>query len=447
MNKIVVLGGGESGVGSAVLAKVKGFDVFLSDMGKINDRYRNMLVEWDIAFEDGKHSESEICTADLIIKSPGIPDKAPLIKKLTAMGIPIISEIEFAGRYSNAKTICITGSNGKTTTTTLIYKIMRDAGMNVGLAGNIGHSYAFQVATCNFDWYVIELSSFQLDGMFDFRADIGVLMNITPDHLDRYNYILQNYANSKFRIIRNQGADDTFIYCGDDPITMQNIVNHALPMESLAFTAKGYDTAVAEFVYNKITVRRADAEVHIDMNRTKISGIHNAYNIMAAALSTLKAGVSAANIEQSIYDFGGVEHRLEVVGEVNGILYINDSKATNVDSSWYALESMKRPVIWIAGGTDKGNDYEPLKDFATKKVKALICMGLNNEKLKESFIGVIPRVYDTDSLEMTMKAISEVAVSGDVVLLSPACASFDLFKNYEDRGDKFKTEVLKIQQK
>lgn len=447
MNKIVVLGGGESGVGSAVLAKVKGFDVFLSDMGKINDRYRNMLVEWDIAFEDGKHSESEICTADLIIKSPGIPDKAPLIKKLTAMGIPIISEIEFAGRYSNAKTICITGSNGKTTTTTLIYKIMRDAGMNVGLAGNIGHSYAFQVATCNFDWYVIELSSFQLDGMFDFRADIGVLMNITPDHLDRYNYILQNYANSKFRIIRNQGADDTFIYCGDDPITMQNIVNHALPMESLAFTAKGYDTAVAEFVYNKITVRRADAEVHIDMNRTKISGIHNAYNIMAAALSTLKAGVSAANIEQSIYDFGGVEHRLEVVGEVNGILYINDSKATNVDSSWYALESMKRPVIWIAGGTDKGNDYEPLKDFAAKKVKALICMGLNNEKLKESFIGVIPRVYDTDSLEMTMKAISEVAVSGDVVLLSPACASFDLFKNYEDRGDKFKTEVLKIQQK
>lgn len=447
MNKIVVLGGGESGVGSAVLAKVKGFDVFLSDMGKINDRYRNMLVEWDISFEDGKHSESEICTADLIIKSPGIPDKAPLIKKLTAMGIPIISEIEFAGRYSNAKTICITGSNGKTTTTTLIYKIMRDAGMNVGLAGNIGHSYAFQVATCNFDWYVIELSSFQLDGMFDFRADIGVLMNITPDHLDRYNYILQNYANSKFRIIRNQGADDTFIYCGDDPITMQNIVNHALPMESLAFTAKGYDTAVAEFVYNKITVRRADAEVHIDMNRTKISGIHNAYNIMAAALSTLKAGVSAANIEQSIYDFGGVEHRLEVVGEVNGILYINDSKATNVDSSWYALESMKRPVIWIAGGTDKGNDYEPLKDFAAKKVKALICMGLNNEKLKESFIGVIPRVYDTDSLEMTMKAISEVAVSGDVVLLSPACASFDLFKNYEDRGDKFKTEVLKIQQK
>lgn len=447
MNKIVVLGGGESGVGSAVLAKVKGFDVFLSDMGKINDRYRNMLVEWDISFEDGKHSESEICTADLIIKSPGIPDKAPLIKKLTAMGIPIISEIEFAGRYSNAKTICITGSNGKTTTTTLIYKIMRDAGMNVGLAGNIGHSYAFQVATCNFDWYVIELSSFQLDGMFDFRADIGVLMNITPDHLDRYNYILQNYANSKFRIIRNQGADDTFIYCGDDPITMQNIVNHALPMESLAFTAKGYDTAVAEFVGNKITVRRADAEVHIDMNRTKISGIHNAYNIMAAALSTLKAGVSAANIEQSIYDFGGVEHRLEVVGEVNGILYINDSKATNVDSSWYALESMKRPVIWIAGGTDKGNDYEPLKDFAAKKVKALICMGLNNEKLKESFIGVIPRVYDTDSLEMTMKAISEVAVSGDVVLLSPACASFDLFKNYEDRGDKFKTEVLKIQQK
>lgn len=444
MNRIVVLGGGESGVGSAVLAKVKGFDVFLSDMGKISDKYRNMLVEWEIAFEEGQHSESEICNADLIIKSPGIPDKAPLIKKLVEIGTPIISEIEFAGRYSDAKTICITGSNGKTTTTTLIYKIMRDAGMNVGLAGNIGHSYAFQVATCKFDWYVIELSSFQLDGMFDFRADIGVLMNITPDHLDRYNYILQNYVNSKFRIIRNQSVGDTFIYCGDDPITMQNIINHTLPMESLAFTAKNFNHAAASFNDGEIAVIRNGIEVNIDMNRTKISGIHNAYNIMAAALSTLKVGISAADIKRSIYDFGGVEHRLEVVGEINGILYINDSKATNVDSSWYALESMKRPVIWIAGGTDKGNDYEPLKDFAAKKVKTLICMGLNNEKLKDSFRGIIPRIYDTDSLEKTMKAISEVAVSGDVVLLSPACASFDLFKNYEDRGDKFKNEVLKL---
>ena len=441
--KIAVLGGGISGYGSAILAKKKGFDVFLTDMGKIADRFKSRLDEWGVEYEEGGHTEA-VNGADLVIKSPGIPDKVAVVEEFRSKNVPVISEIEFAGGYCTARTICITGSNGKTTTTTLTHKILADAGFDVGLAGNIGESFAYQVAVASHEWYVIELSSFQLDGCTDFRADIGVLMNITPDHLDRYNFRLQNYVDSKFRILRNQSATDAFIYCSDDPLTCSNIEKYDITQQRLPFTAKGEQGAVAELKDGAITLNWKGQAIELPMSELKLGGIHNAYDIMAAMLAALEAGVEPESIVRSVKDFGGVEHRLEVVCEKDGILYINDSKATNVDSVWYALESMNRPVVWIAGGTDKGNDYEPLKEFARQKVKALICMGLNNEKLKESFFGLVSRVYDTNSLEQTMKAVREIAAPGDVVLLSPACASFDLFSNYEDRGRKFKEAVKSI---
>lgn len=433
MSRIVVLGGAESGYGSAILAKVKGFDVFLSDSSKLSDKYRTELEKWEIAFEEGGHTEELILSADEVIKSPGIPDKAPIIKKLREKGINVISEIEFAGRYCKGKTICITGSNGKTTTTTLLHKILCDAEYDVVLGGNIGESFAYSVATADHDWYVLELSSFQLDGMTDFRADIAILMNITPDHLDRYDYVMQNYIDSKFRVIQNQGVSDAFIYCADDHIISENLPKYDLQMKQLPFSKN--NCAGGEITLGGI------GGVSIPMESMQIRGIHNCYNVMAASLAALEAGVDAKTIQSSVESFAGVEHRLERAGMIDGVEYINDSKATNVDSVWYALESMTRPVVWIAGGTDKGNDYEPLRSFAADKVKALICLGVENEKLITFFKGVVPEVVDTHSLDEAMRAAKGVAEQGDVVLLSPACASFDLFRNYEDRGEQFKKWV------
>ncbi len=446
MKRIVVLGGGISGYGSAILAKKQGFDVFLSDAGRIADRFKSKLNEWRVPYEEGGHSMERILAATEVVKSPGIPEKAEVVKALREKNIPIISEMEFASRYmGKARTICITGSNGKTTTTSLIYKIMRDAGMNVALGGNIGESFAYSVATGNYDWYVLELSSFQLDGMYRFRADVSVLMNITPDHLDRYDYCFQNYVDSKMRITRNQNSRNHFVYCADDQTVWHEVEHLDSNVRQLPFMAK---TSVASGAGDAFlssdgifTASVGRETVEIDPAKMQIKGLHNSYNAMAAALATLAAGVEAESIRRSIYEFSPVEHRLEPVREVEGVLYINDSKATNVDSVWYALESMNRPVVWIAGGTDKGNDYSPLKEFARTKVKALICMGLDNEKLVREFTGVVPKVISTSSLDEAMRAAVAAAEKGDVVLLSPACASFDLFKNYENRGELFKEWV------
>ena len=446
MKRIVVLGGGISGYGSAILAKKEGFDVFLSDAGRIADRFKRKLEEWNVPYEEGGHSVERILAATEVIKSPGIPEKAPIVKALRERNIPIISEMEFACRYmGKSRTICITGSNGKTTTTSLIYKIMCDAGVNVALGGNIGESFAYSVATGEYDWYVLELSSFQLDGMFRFRADVSVLMNITPDHLDRYDYCFQNYVDSKMRITRNQNSRNHFIYCADDETVWREVERLDSNVRQLPFMAKASVASGAGDAFlssdGVFTATVGDRSVEIDTAKMQIKGLHNGYNAMAAALATLAAGVDAESIKRSIYDFSPVEHRLEPVREVEGVLYINDSKATNVDSVWYALESMTRPVVWIAGGTDKGNDYTPLKEFARAKVKALVCMGLDNEKLVREFTDVVPQVVSTASLDEAMRAAVAAAEKGDVVLLSPACASFDLFKNYENRGELFKEWV------
>ncbi len=445
--KIVVLGGGISGYGSAILAKKKGFDTFLTDMGKIAPKFKERLDEWGVEYEEGQHTEERILDANEVIKSPGIPDTAPIVVKLREKGIPVISEIEFAGRYKGvAKTICITGSNGKTTTTSLIYKIMKDAGRKVSLGGNIGESFAYSVATDRYFWHVLELSSFQLDGCFKFKADIGVLTNITPDHLDRYDYKLENYARSKMRITQNQAATDAFIYSADDVETQRMLDNmdstlraRQLPFAINTAIASGDGDAVLEG--HSFTATVGKKSVTIDTRKMQIEGMHNVYNAMAAALATLAAGIEPRHIKRSIYDFSPVEHRLEPAGKRDDIEWVNDSKATNVDSVWYALESMKRPTVWIAGGTDKGNDYTPLKEFARRKVKALVCMGVDNSKLLREFDGIVPKLYDCKSLDEAMRAARNEACSGDTVLLSPACASFDLFHNYEERGRLFKEWV------
>ena len=445
MKQIVVLGGGISGYGSAILAKKKGFGVFLSDAGRIADRYKAKLDEWEVPYEEGGHSEERILAASEVVKSPGIPDTAPIVCKIREAGIPVISEMEFAGRYmGRARCICITGSNGKTTTTSLIYKIMRDAGMNVALGGNIGESFAYSVATGSYDWYVLELSSFQLDGMYKFRAHIGVLMNITPDHLDRYDHCFQNYVDSKMRITQNMTSRDWFVYSGDDEVIREQLPKYDFRMRQLPFMAHSAVASGAGDAFlcdGKFTAVAGKVSVEIDTAKLQIKGLHNAYNAMAAALATLAAGVAPAKIRKSLYDFAPVEHRLEPVAEKGGVLWINDSKATNVDSVYYALESMTRPVVWIAGGTDKGNDYGPLKAFARAKVHTLVCMGLDNDKLVKEFTGVVPEVISTDSLEAAMTAAKAAARPGDAVLLSPACASFDLFRNYENRGELFKNWV------
>ena len=447
MKKIVVLGAGESGTGAAILAKTKGMEVFVSDMGEIAPMYQALVDQHHIAWESGKHTPELILNADEVIKSPGIPDTAPIVMKIRERGIPVISEIEFAGRYKGvAKTICITGSNGKTTTTSLIYKIMKDAGRKVSLGGNIGESFAYSVATDKYFWHVLELSSFQLDGCYKFKADIGILTNITPDHLDRYDYKLENYARSKMRITQNQTASDCFIYSADDEQTniMLSEMDDSLRGRQLPFAintaiASGDGDAILEGHFFTATVGKKS--VTIDSRKMQIEGMHNIYNAMAAALATLAAGIDPKQIKRSIYDFSPVEHRLEPSGTKNDIQWVNDSKATNVDSVWYALESMKRPTVWIAGGTDKGNDYTPLKEFARRKVKALVCMGLDNAKLVKEFTGIIPEIRNCNSFEDAMRAAKELATEGDTVLLSPACASFDLFRNYEERGRMFKEWV------
>ena len=445
--KIVVLGGGISGYGSAILAKKKGFDTFLTDMGKIAPKFKERLDEWGVEYEEGQHTEERILDANEVIKSPGIPDTAPIVVKIRERGIPIISEIEFAGRYKGvAKTICITGSNGKTTTTSLIFKIMSDAGRKVSLGGNIGESFAYSVATDKYFWHVLELSSFQLDGCFKFKADIGVLTNITPDHLDRYDYKLENYARSKMRITQNQGASDFFIYSADDNETNNMLAEmddtlraRQLPFAINTAIASGDGDAILEG--HTFTATVGKKSVTIDTRKMQIEGMHNIYNAMSAALATLAAGIEPKQIKRSIYDFSPVEHRLEPAGTANDIQWVNDSKATNVDSVWYALESMKRPTVWIAGGTDKGNDYTPIKEFARRKVKALICMGVDNAKLVRDFQGIVPVIRDCHTFEEAMAAARDEAKEGDTVLLSPACASFDLFRNYEERGRMFKEWV------
>ena len=444
MSRVVVLGGGESGVGSAVLAKVKGFDVFLSDMGKLSEKYVAMLEEWNIPYEQGRHSEELILNADEVIKSPGIPETAPMVQKIMEKGIGVISEIEFAGRYDSAKKVCITGSNGKTTTTSLIYHLLQQAGLNVGLGGNIGKSYAYQVATEQHDIYVLELSSFQLDNVYEFKADIAIITNITPDHLDRYNYNMENYVKSKFRITRNMSSEDCFIFCSDDEITVNHLNQIVVKAQKLPFTQKG-EVAQGGFVKeDKMIVRYNEQECDMYLQELALGGKHNIYNSMAAAIAAKAMDIDNAVIRNGLATFQAVEHRLEKVLSIRDVLYINDSKATNVDAAWYALECQTRPVIWIVGGTDKGNDYSSLMELAREKVKAIICMGVDNAKIHAAFEGVVPHMCDVTSAQDAVKMADSLASAGDVVLLSPCCASFDLFKNYEDRGRQFKEAVRNL---
>lgn len=447
MGRIVILGGGESGIGSAVLAKVKGFEVFLSDKGEIADKYASELRKWEIPFESGRHTEENVLNADEIIKSPGIPLDAPMVVKAREKGIPIISEIEFAGRYDSARKICITGSNGKTTTTSLIYYLLKQAGVNVGLGGNIGKSYAYQVATEHFDCYVLELSSFQLDNMYDFKADIAIITNITPDHLDRYEHSMENYAKAKFRITRNMDSDDCFIFCDDDEITIEQLNKIVIKAKMLPFSQKKEEREGAWLDGNTIRVRmdeREDCDLLIE--DLALSGKHNIYNSMAAAIAGKVMNIKNESIRESLAGFEAVEHRLEKVRTKNGVLYINDSKATNVDAAWYALECQDRPVVWIVGGKDKGNDYGPLRQLVEEKVKAIVCMGVDNAKIHEAFEQLVGsrNITDTLSAEEAVRACAAFANEGDVVLLSPCCASFDLFKNYEERGRLFKEAVMKL---
>ena len=444
MNKIVVLGGGESGVGAAILAQMKGFDVFLSDAGMLKDPFRQMLRQHHIAFEEGKHTEALILDADEVVKSPGIPDKVAIVQKLSAKGVPVISEIEFAGRYCNAKKICVTGSNGKTTTTSIIYFLLQKAGLNVGLAGNIGRSYAYQVATGQHDYYVIELSSFQLDGMYDFKADIAVLLNITPDHLDRYDYNMENYVRAKFRITQNMSKEDFFIFCSDDEVTMSHLNQIVLKAQLLPLSQTEKVNQGAFAIDEYLHAQYQEDEFSMLIEELALQGKHNIYNSMAAAVAGQVLNVRNDVIRESLTTFKGVEHRLEPVLKVRDVLYINDSKATNVNSAWYALESMKTKVVWIAGGTDKGNDYTDLYELAQQKVKAIICLGVDNGKLHKNFAGKVPVIYDVHSMHDAVKKAYKLAEPGETVLLSPACASFDLFKNFEDRGRQFKEAVRNL---
>ncbi len=444
MSRLVVLGGGESGVGTAVLAKVKGFDVFLSDMGNIADNYVETLKKWDIPFEMGGHTEELILNADEVVKSPGIPSTAPMVKKISDQGIGIISEIEFAGRYDSARKVCITGSNGKTTTTSLIYHLLQQAGLNVGLGGNIGKSYAYQVATEQHDIYVLELSSFQLDNVYDFKADIAIITNITPDHLDRYGYDMENYVKAKFRITRNMSSDDCFIFCSDDEITVNHLNQIVVKAQKLPFTQKNEVSQGAFVKDDMMIVRYKEDECDMYLQELALGGKHNIYNSMAAALAAKAMNIDNSAIREGLATFQAVEHRLENVLSIGDVLYINDSKATNVDAAWYALECQTRPVVWIVGGTDKGNDYSSLVPLAKEKVKAIVCMGVDNRKIHDAFCDVVPVMKDVTSAQEAVKVASGLSKAGDVVLLSPCCASFDLFKNYEDRGRQFKEAVRNL---
>ena len=443
MKRIVVLGAAESGAGAAVLAKKEGFDVFVSDMSAIKDKYKKMLDDHGILWEESHHTEEKILNADEIIKSPGIPDEAPIIQKAIAKGIHIISEIEFAGRYTQSKMICITGSNGKTTTTSLIYHIFKSAGYDAGLAGNIGRSLALQVAEDPHEYYIIELSSFQLDNMYDFRANIAVLLNITPDHLDRYGNCMQNYVDAKMRIIQNQTAEDSFIYWNDDPIIKRELEKYDIKAIQYPFSElkeKGSIGYIEEGMYHI----EQPTPFNMEQEALSLTGKHNIYNSLAAGLAANIAGVRKEYIRKSLSDFPGVEHRLERVATVRGVRYVNDSKATNVDACWYALESMDSPTILIIGGKDKGNDYNEIKSLVQKKCRALVYLGADNTKLHNFFDGLGIPVRDTHSMADCVAACYELAQPGDTVLLSPCCASFDLFKNMEDRGDQFKNLVRNL---
>ena len=443
MKRIVVLGAAESGAGAAVLAKKKEFDVFVSDMSAIKDKYKEQLDQHGIEWEEGQHTEARILAADEVIKSPGIPDTAPIIQKLKAQGTPIISEIEFAGRYTHAKMICITGSNGKTTTTSLIYHILKGAGYNVGLAGNIGRSLALQVAEENFDYYVIELSSFQLDNMYDFRADIAVLMNITPDHLDRYDFKMQNYVDAKMRITRNQRPEDAFIFWNDDPIVRHELEKYDLKARLYPFS-EFHETDAIAYIEDQEYVIERPTPFNMEQEELALTGKHNLYNSLAAGITADIAGVSNEEIRRGLMSFTGVEHRLEKAGRVRGVDFVNDSKATNVDACWYALESMKQPTILILGGVDKGNDYSQLYELVEKKCKGLVFLGVDNQKLHDAFDRFGLPTVDVRSMPDCIAACMSMAQPGDCVLLSPCCASFDLFKNMEDRGEQFKECVKKL---
>lgn len=443
--RIAILGGGESGVGAAMLAQKEGFDVFLSDFGVIPSQYKEKLQELNIAFEENKHTEDEILKAVEVIKSPGIPDTAGIILAIKARQIPVVSEIEFAKRYTNAKTICITGSNGKTTTTMLTYHILKKAGLNVGLAGNIGHSFAAQVATESFDWYVLELSSFMLDDMYSFKADIAVLLNITPDHLDRYDYKMGNYASSKMRITQNQQSDDVFIYCADDEETLKVLKNTKV-------ASKIYPFSIRKKIENGAYLESNNIHININLNdpltmsitELALQGKHNIYNSMASGIVAKVLDIRNTSIRESMGDFKNIEHRLEHVAKISGVDYINDSKATNVNSTWYALESVSADVILIMGGVDKGNDYEMLKDMVRQKVKAIVCLGKDNKRIHEAFEDDVEIIVNTFSAHEAVQVAYHLAKKGNTVLLSPACASFDLFKNYEDRGNQFKAAVKEL---
>lgn len=444
MKRIVILGAGESGTGSAILAKKMGFDVFVSDFSEIKEKYKIALNDRVIPWEEKCHTESLILNANEVIKSPGISEKVPIIIALKEKGIPIISEIEFAGRYTNAKTICITGSNGKTTTTLLTYHILKSGGLNVGLAGNIGSSFALQVAEKDFDYYVLELSSFQLDDTYTFKADVAVLLNITPDHLDRYHYNMQEYVDSKFRIIQNQTENDSFIYWNDDPLIRAEIAKRDIKSRKFPFSLKK-GTGIKAFIEDKILViDTPEQQFQIERDELSLMGTHNLYNSLAAAVSANIAHIKKENIRQALSNFEGVEHRLEKVVSVRGVLYINDSKATNVNSCWYALESMRTPVVLILGGTDKGNDYSELESLVIEKVHTLIFLGIDNTKLHNFFDGKVPSIVDAGSMQEAVSIAYENAKKGDTVLLSPCCASFDLFLNYEDRGRQFKEYVRNL---
>lgn len=444
MSKIAILGAAESGVGAAVLALKKGYDVFVSDMGMIKDRYKDMLNNYGIEWEEGQHTATKILDAEEIIKSPGIPDNAPIVTQAIQHGIHIINEIEFAGRYTNAKMICITGSNGKTTTTSLIYHILKSANYNVGLAGNIGRSLALQIAEgCTFDHYVVELSSFQLDNMYDFHANIAVLLNITPDHLDRYDNDMQKYADSKMRIIQNQQEDDSFIYWADDPIIKEELEKHGIKAQQCPFSILSKNGMIGYIEQGQYTLE-TPMPFNMEQESLSLHGKHNMYNSLAAGIATRLAGVSDQKLKESLSNFEGVEHRLEKVATVGGVHYINDSKATNVDACWYALESMTTPTILIIGGKDKGNDYEAIRELIKKKCKALVFLGADNTKLQSFFDPMGIPTFDTHSMHECMDACVKIAAPGDTVLLSPCCASFDLFKNMEDRGEQFKTIVKNL---
>ncbi|WP_223265880.1 UDP-N-acetylmuramoyl-L-alanine--D-glutamate ligase [Vicingus serpentipes] len=440
MSRIAILGGGESGVGAAILAKNKGYEVFVSDKGEIKEKYKSVLKNIGVEFEEGEHTESKIFNATTVVKSPGIPDTVAMILQLKEKGIEVISEIEFAGRYTKAKFIGITGSNGKTTTTLLTYHMLKKAGLNVGLAGNVGESLAKQVAEYDKDIYVLELSSFQLDGMYDFKVDIAILLNITPDHLDRYEYKFENYVNSKFRILQNQDEQCHFIYCKDDEAIQGYLSQNKVKAIQHPFSIKTI-TEKGAYIENEKLIININNIFEMTIQSLALQGKHNLYNSMASGMTGRVLELKKEVIRESLTDFQNVEHRLEFVAKIHGIDFINDSKATNINSTWYALESFQNPIIWVVGGVDKGNDYEMLKEMVGEKVKAIVCLGKDNTKIHEAFAGVIDTIVDAGSAYEAVKLAYGLGKSGDTVLLSPACASFDLFENYEDRGQQFKSAV------